>query len=153
MHSKIIQVSINPISKSEWITEYIFDESSFVGWIADYLDSVSEFERKQIINRFGESLEKSFYGGIEYKKENATIVVNEKFRAIYDEKMLKQLKKIVEKMENTSFSEQRFEVMSILNDQFGTYVYDNLGLSTLDSFLVDLLPGTYFIGGVVDYHF
>ena len=45
-HSKIVQISTDPIERKDWIVDTNYYDTGFVGSVADYVADVTDDERK-----------------------------------------------------------------------------------------------------------
>ena len=160
MHSRIFQISTEPISKENYLNEDTLVQGDFGPY--DYCAEIDDEERKEdITNLVNEVLTKGMFeltsentmrynGGIEQWKEEYVANIRAKAEAINVDNMLwwktrKELKKAIENPLRTdyhfylnggrcqSFAEESFAFMD---------------------FVSSLEPGTtLYIGGVIDYHF
>ena len=98
MHGKIIELSREHVNKGERITESDFFDVGFIGHYADYVDSVTEENRRNVILEFLSFLEnkrcilngdmKSFTFDF-YAKEKFFLEKFEKFKCLANEITLK----------------------------------------------------------------
>lgn len=154
MHSRIFQVSEEPISKSDWVDEsYFYD--GFVGRYADYTADVSDNEREGSI----QWLVDISNGGFEREGDAITVVDKKKLFEKDFENYRGHLEEIQSKLSLDSFSDNSmemdmFRLQSVYDDEGGMYVCDNDGYyETLGHYVRRLHDGeTFYIGAVIDYH-
>jgi len=134
MHSRIIQLSYQPITENEYITEELFYDW-FVGTIADYVSPT--VDREADIDWFTRYL--SYFGA--ERKGNA-IYFPDNFKENYFKKRLEKLK---DRVSNG--------LVQLINDKYGFYVYLDY-LMPLDDFVRKLKGNeTFYFGNIIDYHF
>lgn len=149
MHSRIFQLSSQPINEDDYITEDLFYDG-FVGSIADYVSS--DTDRESDIEWFISFLEK--YG---VKREGNAAYFPKGFKEIYFEKRLKELKEKVSNMTLHDFCDsfEAYSLCALIEDRYGFYIYtDSHGLMTLDDFVRNLEnEDKFYFGATIDYHF
>ena len=163
MHSCIFQVSKKPIKKNDWADEErYYDESSgssFVGHIADYVDSLSSPDRTEAIKYLGEEL------GESARIDSGRIIIVDKmsfFKPLF-EQFKDNLKKAEQLGENAFAAGGYSEASRVMwclnqayNDKDSYYVDDNdesFGIVTLTDFMRNVKDGeSYYLGTVMDYH-
>jgi len=154
MHSKIIQLSMQPLAKDEWVEESNFYEG-FVGHIADYVnEDLTDDQRNDVIEWFKMSIQNKCPDHVTLHKDSITF--EEGFFEQYRKKFVATLKDFVEEIDENDFDDfQRHKLLTMIDDQFGWYVYlEGWGYETLDSFLSrNFDKRTFFFGAVIDYHF
>ena len=155
MHSRIFQLSNEPISKEDYIGEDFFFEDSFIGLVADYVDG--DTNREEDIQWFIDSLS-SYSDYFEYDKDEQSIIFKDGFSKKYFSKRLEKLKELVNNMTINEFCNNSMEVYTIENlveNKFGFYVVDhNYVIRSLDDFIRNLTPNEkYYFGATIDYHF
>ena len=161
MHSRIFEISNHPIEKDERLTEYGVPEW-FCHSVADYVDTVSETNREDDLNW----LLSQFAGNCERVDDKLTFVARTqedyfrdnvtKFREALAILMALDLETFSGKKYSASLGESMYTVQSRYDDKFGFYVYDRdcEELMTLDNWVRHMdVTKTYYVGGVVDYHF
>ena len=155
MHSRIFQVSANPISKEDYISECKYDEN-LVNGIADYVVTVSEpledLKWLQSVNR-----------GLEVNFEEKTITITSKKE--YFERSYEEFQKKLEELQQATIDDfittknhfQMYDLQESYNSKRGFYIDDNdeyMGLNTLDAWVREAEENKkYYIGRVFDYHF
>ena len=156
MHSRIIQISKEPIGEYAYIDESDYYDSWFLGSIADYVADCDDREDEL------EHWLKNTHG-IKYDPDKETIVIENKKE--YFKYKYKSFKETIEKLENITIDQfisndidmEVYYIRTLYEDQFGLYVDDTgeyYGLITFDSLIRNSNDGdTYHIGGIVDYHF
>ncbi|AEE97643.1 hypothetical protein [Mahella australiensis] len=148
MHSLIVQLGETPISENEFISEYDFEEGSFVGSVADYVSD--EVDRQEYIRWFIDSLPSDYI-----KYDGQSIIFLPGFKVFYFKPRFEKLKKIVEELtlENFITGLSTYEISKLINHKYGFYVYEEYW-RTFDDFVRELIEGVpYYIGGILDYHF
>ena len=162
MHSKIIQVERNPITKANRICASDV-ESGFVGRIADYVDTLEEKYIPRIIqNVFG-------VGDIfDLNERDMTVVIKDKKK--YFEMKFKIFKNSLEKIyknvsletfsktpcEDGGLNYDMYSCNAAYNDKYDIYIFDKEygELTTMDEWMRWTNDNEkLYIGGVVDYHF
>lgn len=155
MHSRIFQISKNPIPEDEYITDDKYFDN-FVGAIADYVMQSTD-EDKIIFQNIP---------GILYNAEENTITIENKHVYFADsyknfKKQLQILSDITEEEfcqnHQTDLSYHMFLLNESYDDKYGIYIdddYEEYGLMTLDDFIRHCKNGnTFYLGAVIDYHF
>ena len=161
MHSRIFEISSQPIEAESRLTEYAVPEW-FCGSIADYVDTVREEEREDDMNwlagRFGGNCER-----VGDKLEFKEMTQEDYFR--FDYIKFQESLTVLQACDLESFSGKRYlpslyeamyQVKSAYEDRFGFYVYDRdcEELMTLDNWVRNMnVSVPSYIGGIVDYHF
>lgn len=159
MHSRIFQISSNPIKEDNMIEEYRYEET-FIGSVADYVVKQTSTE---VINDL-EWLQSVTEGrGIEVDIDKKTIKVTSK--ESYFEDKHTAFTELAEKLSNISLTEfiedknyfDFYDLKTSYDDKHSFYVDDNdeyAGTETLDSFVRRAEENKiYYIGSVFDYHF
>lgn len=164
MHSRIFQLSHEPLTKDEYIDENTFYDGYeyFLGPVADYISD--DTQRDEDIDWLNEVLFNSMNDVdlFEINKELGYIVFKKGFKESYFEASFNKLKELVAKLELSDFikhSNSRFNpyiLENLIEDKFGFYIYlDCYGgfLNTLDDFLRGAeLDTKYYFGATLDYH-
>ena len=155
MHSRIFQVSANPISKEDYISEFKYDENRVNG-IADYVVTVSEpledLKWLQSVNK-----------GLEVNFEEKTVTITSKKE--YFERSYEEFQEKLEELQQATIDDfittknhfQMYELQKSYDNKYGFYIDDNdeyMGLDTLDAWVREAEENKkYYIGRVFDYHF
>ena len=160
MHSRIFQISTQPIDRENYIDENTFIDGDYSFY--DYCANVSEDERKENIRSLLEyALPKGMFeltsddtirynGGIEQWKAEYVANVWKKAEALTVENMLEwsSTRDIKQAVENPLDTDCRFYL-----DGEGWQTFAEQSFAFME-FVCGLEPGTVlYIGGVVDYHF
>ena len=155
MHSRIYQISENPIEEENLIEEYRYDEWHHADYVVketSETDIESDLEWVQTANK-----------GLQVNKEKKTITIVSK-KEYFDEKHDK-FKELLAKLEDITLEEfistKKHFVIEDLKDayenKYGFYVDDNdeyIGLTNLDNWVRNAEEGKeYYIGNIFDYHF
>lgn len=152
MHSRVIQLSLEPISNENYIeADY---ENGFLSTIADYTSE--DTDRNEDIKWIDDYI-KDY--GAELNNDNKSFYFPRGFKNKYFEKRFECLKEMIDKMSLNTFSCSDSVVYNIDNlscNKYGFYISidnDNEYIP-LDSFVRNLNEDTtYYIGGTLDYHF
>lgn len=159
MHSRIFQISKNPIHRDDYITENYYDyDHWFLKEVADYVATQEGEERKISLEWLGKR------NGIDVNINSSTIVVTSKDEYFKDK--YKEFKSLLIKLQNLTLDDFKADNHDVesnilwLNwsyaDKFGFYVEDCgewAGLFSLDEWVRHAKENTtYYIGGVCDYH-
>lgn len=147
MHSRIIQLSHQPITEDEYITEELFYDW-FVGTIADYVSSTAD--REGDIDWFTSYL--SYFGA---ERKDDTVYFPDNFKENYFKERLEKLKDRVSKITLEDFydSAVTYGLVKLINDKYGFYVYLDY-LMPLDDFVRKLKGNeTFYFGNIIDYRF
>ena len=153
MHSRIFQVSENPITEENLISEYRYDDY-FVG--QNGVDYVVESDSRQ--------------DDIEWLKHNKGLEITENTIKVvskkeYFEKSFEEFQELLEKFKNYSMEDfidpknwlDFYHFKDAYDDQSGFQIDDNdeyFGITSLDNFVRNVEEGkTYYIGKTFDYHF
>ena len=170
MHSRIFQVSKEPINEDDYISESTFYDSSFIGEVADYVNE--DTDRADDIAWLKDYIEGS--GGIEINEDENTITIVDKRQ--FFERSFNTFKELLEKLadinivqfsrtaEQGDLENSRFAFSSLMydleceaeGDKFGFYIYDDedYGYPTrLDEWVRSTKNGDkYYFGATIDYH-
>lgn len=147
MHSRIIQLSHQPITEDEYITEELFYDW-FVGTIADHVSPT--VDREEDIDWFTRYL--SYFGA---ERKGDAIYFPDNFKENYFKKRLEKLKDRVSKITPEDFYDLAvtFGLVHLINDKYGFYVYLDY-LMPLDDFVRKLKGSeTFYFGNIIDYRF
>lgn len=160
MHSRVFEISANPIPESERNTYDILPDW-FYGSVADYADDIPDEQRDDEIQWFV-----SFFSGqLKHdgdKVEFTDSVLEHHFRRPYWD-FLKAASLLSAfsfdafcgKTGHEALGTTLYELNSAYNDKFGFYVFDrdSDALKTLDTWLRESdLTVPYYLGGIFDYH-
>ena len=167
MHSKIFQFSRTPVPENDFITPDSIPEY-FTYSIADYTDDCNEYrtENHQWLADYMQHRQCAKFNFSD--QQNPTITFAEdaaiNYFAQQYEDFCSTLKHLSENLSLELFATRTLEwdiygLKDYYDDKFGFYVvlsnedYEDEFL-TLDSFMrSEYANGTYYLGGVVDYHF
>lgn len=155
MHSRIFQVSTEPIDKADYITESDYYDHWFTHSIADYVNGncYRDEDLKWLEDCYDE---KGIKFGVD---DNGEYLIIESKKA-YFENSFNKFMETLDKIKNYTIDDfaQGFFEMWILKesyeDKFGFYMdTEDNGLITIDSF-VRTYPENVkvYIGGTIDYH-
>lgn len=156
MHSRIFQVSTEPIDRDEYITESDYWDHWFTNSIADYTSD--RCNRADDIEWLKDCYEEK---GIEFGKDGSGEFLIIRNKVKYFEKAYGRFQELLEqigKYDMFHFINGIDEMWSLKNEyeeKFGFYMdTDDNGLITLDNF-VRTYPENVklYIGGTIDYHF
>ena len=152
-HSRIFEVSWEPLPESDWVGADEFTENGFVGSVADYTVGINEEERHKSVER----LNKHVLGTLEIVPEGSnyklTLLPNGKEE--YFGHRLNSLKSLIYNMSIEEFCRDvvAFQMQEEINKRHSFYIYSDGYYQTLDNFIRDLNEGeVYYICGVIDYH-
>lgn len=153
MHSRIFQVSMEPIEKDYYICESDYWESWFLNSIADYVND--DCDRTEDIQWLKDCCDNAMTFGQD--KNGDYFIINSKTK--YFEKAFERFKLALDKIKDTTiddFAQGIFEVWQLKNaheDRFGFYADVDGELMTFDAFVRLCATGEkYYIGGTIDYH-
>ena len=151
MHSRIFQVSYEPIDVEDYLQEYELHDTSFIGHIADYVCASS---READIERLKDCA-LGYEVGLDENGEDF-IITDKK---AYFESAYKCFRKALGEIYACSLDDFTKEIPSMWNlndayeDEFGFYVYTDYPIP-FDEFVRNSPVGQkFYIGGTVDYHF
>lgn len=153
-HSRIFQVSSEPISKEEYIGSYSYDyDHWFIVDIADYVSD--ECDRSEDIEKLKHHIRGGQFGAdddgeyfIVISKEQYFEGKFEYFKNALDRLKECTLKDFVEGCPNI------YLLQSLYNDKFHYYIEYDGDMMTIDTFIrCCTLNKKYYIGGTVDYHY
>ena len=153
MHSRIFQVSAEPITEENYISEYRYDEY-LVG--QDGIDYVVESDSRT------EDIEWLKHNkGLEITENTIKVVSKKEFF----EKSFEEFQEYVEKFSNYTIEDfmnpqnwlDFYRLKDAYDDQNGFKIDDNdeyFGITSLDNWVRNVEEGTtYYIGKTFDYHF
>jgi hypothetical protein len=155
MHSRIFQVSTEPISQDEYIIESNYYDHWFTNSVADYVSD--DCNRTDDIEWLKDCYEEK---GIEFGKDGSGefLVIRSKIK--YFEKSFERFKELLKTISNYDIADfikgiyEFWELKNEYEEKFGFYMdTDDNGLITLDNF-VRIYPENVklYIGGTIDYH-
>lgn len=166
MHSRIFQISKNPIKKEDYFSAdryYAGEHEHFVDTIADYVDD--DTNRNSDIQWLKECLG-SIVDFNTDENGNTLFTINNKLD--YFQNKFTEFKKLLQQLENITLEDfagygnmkiklQMYRIQESYSDKYDFYMddnHENLGLVPLDEFLRSVNEGdTFYIGASVDYHF
>ncbi len=161
MYSRIFEVSDKPIPEDERYSFQMLPDW-FYGTIADYADEIADEMREHDISWFAGS----FGGKCAYDGDRISFAPETKdlyFRRAYSEFLEKasmlpafSFDAFCGKDGYRALDMTIYELNNAFNDKLGFYVYDRDcdDLKTLDNWLrIANLSKSYYIGGIIDYHF
>ena len=153
MHSRIFQVSLNPIEKADYITESNYDyEHWFVGSIADYVSD--DCDREEDIKWLKGCVE-----GISFGADNNGEYFIVESKETYFEKKFIAFKKVLDKISKCTLSDfvqdifEFYQLNILYEDKYGFYIDTDEELMTFDAFIRYCVEKEkYYLGGTCDYH-
>ena len=162
MHSRIFQISKNPIDEDDYIDADHYcgcDDEWFLASVADYVSDVDDrdAELDEWLSRFNGR-------GLEYdsEKETLSVIDRERFFAGKYAKFREMLQTLAGATladfsgEGNYIGMDVYRLSASYEDKFAIYVdntEDGTGLNTFDEFVRHAEKGIpYYLGGVVDYH-
>lgn len=152
MHSRIFQVSMNPINKGEYICEGDYYEHWFTREIADYVSD--DCSRDGSIDWLGGDA-RGYIIGKDDNGEYLIITSKEEYFANAYENFMNELNKIGKPtLKEFVNGIDLWYLKNANEDRFGFYIDADGELMTFDAFVRRcIINEKYYIGGVVDYHF
>lgn len=151
MHSRIFQLTKEPVAKNEWLTEEDFFESDFIGSVADYVKTQPEIERQEDV----EWLVQGTKGIFALEGEKVRVLPGAKHA--YFAERYNQFKEKADSLTLDDFccGNGTWELCETIQEKFSFYIYDEYGgWKPLDLFVREVEEGdVFYIGGIVDYHF
>lgn len=153
MHSRIFQVSTEPIDKADYITESDYYDHWFTYSIADYVDE--DTDRAADIEWLNDCARGYIIG---HDDNGEYLLINNKEE--YFKNAFKRFQELLDKVKGydiNGFINGINEMWGLKNEyeeKYGFYVQtDDNGLITLDEFIrVCEENQKYYIGGTIDYH-
>ena len=158
MHSRIIELSKEPVDKESRLTASDIDADSIIYHVADYVDDTKEESRQDNIHYF---LKRP---GIAVDRKNETVTLEDK--TAYFARSYHTMRAAAQKLLQFSLDDFSTEnktdlsmTMYILKSAYEAddevYVSTPIGMYTIDQFVREYWEtgGTYYIGGIVDYHY
>lgn len=156
MHSRIFQISREPISKDKYISEDDFYDSGFIGEIADYVSD--DTNRDDDIEWIKARLE----GVVDFNGDSFTIKDQRKYFEKSFSDFLEAIKDISLLTfkdfctDANDFSYKMYKLENAYRDEFGFYINDigEYGTEPFDDFMRRAKNGdVFYIGATLDYHF
>lgn len=151
MHSRIFQVSSEPIAKEDYIEEAVYYDHWFLNSIADY---VADSNRNEDIDWL-----KNCYDGLTFGKDDIGEYFVVKSKEQYFQPKFKRFKNAIDSIKSCTleeFTKEMFAVWELKNayeERFGFYVDWDDDVMTLDNFIRCCVTDVkYYIGGTIDYH-
>lgn len=154
MHSRIFQVSMEPIDKDDYIEESDYYDHWFTNSVADYVsDSKYRDEDLKWIEDCYDTR------GIKFGVDNngEYLIVEDKRK--YFENSFNKFMKALDKIKDCTIDDfatgvdGMWKLKDSYEEKFGFYVDADGELMTFDSFVRHCAVGRkYYIGGTVDYH-
>lgn len=154
MHSRIFQISMEPIKKHEYIMESDYWDHWFTREIADYVngDTDRDYDVQWLKNCYNEN---GMEFGTDENGEYLVIISREK----YFKNKFDKFKEAINKVKDCSLEDfakglsDMWYVKDVYEDKFGFYVDADGELINLDSFVRGCAVNEkYYIGGTMDYH-
>lgn len=155
MHSRIFQVSTEPIDKADYITESDYWDHWFMYSIADYVNEncFRDEDLKWLEDCYDE---KGIKFGVDNNGEYLIIESKEE----YFKNAFKRFQELLDKVKGYNINgfingiNEMWELKNAYEEKYGFYVQtDDNGLITLDEFIrVYEENQKYYIGGTIDYH-
>jgi hypothetical protein len=158
MHSRIYQISENPIEPADYINAELYSDHWFVSQIADYVNGdVDRSSDIEWLRKYLESTEAVTFS------DDSSFVLNEGGKERYFERSCVQFKKARDKTLGLTLSEfaaggelsmTMWNLRDAYCDKYSFYAEYEDELIPMDAFIRRTVPGTrYYIGGTVDYHY
>lgn len=157
MHSRIYQISKNPIDKDDYIEESNYWDHWFTNSVADYVngDTDRDSDIKWLKNCYDNN-------GLSFGADNGGeyFIVEDKRK--YFAKRFDTFKKILRELSDATLDDfvsgayggKVYTLKAAYNDEFGFYIDgEDIGMETFDSFIRYSENGDkFYIGGTIDYH-
>ena len=156
MHSRIFQITTEPVKPEDYLTESDFCEHWFTNSIADYVDS--EVDRNADIKNLRERLtdvahfvDDDSFELLPQGKEHYFAGAYKAFVAARDKTLVMGISEFA----STGFNEPVYSMKSAFCEKFELYVSsDEFDTIPFDDFIRCAEVGRrYYIGGTLDYHF
>ena len=152
MHSRIFQVSLEPIDEWDYITESYYWDHWFTREIADYVDDATN--RDDDIKWLMECCD-----GFTFNKDDKGEYFIVEDKEVYFKKNFERFMQTIDKIKDYTledFSKGFFEMWELKDayeDKFGFYVDADGEVMNFDSFVRGCAKDAkYYIGGTLDYH-
>ena len=153
MHSRIFQVSLNPIEKADYITESNYDyEHWFVNEIADYVSD--DCDKDEDIKWLKDCVDGLNFGS----DDNGDYFIVESKEAYFEKKFIafKEALDKINKCTLSDFSKGIFEIYHLnisYEDRYGFYIDADGEVMTFDAFIRCCVENEkYYLGATCDYH-
>lgn len=152
MHSRIFQVSMEPINKGEYICDSDYYEHWFTREIADY---VSDDCNRDSCIKWLDEVAKGYLIGKDDNGEYLIVTNKEEYFALAYENFIKALNKIGRPtLKEFGNGIDLWYLKNADEDKFGFYVDADGELMTFDAFVRRcVINEKYYIGNILDYHF
>ena len=155
MHSRIFQVSMEPINKADYIVESDYWDHWFTNTWADYVSE--DCDRKDSIEWLKNCYETK---GIKFGTDDNGEYFIVKNKQAYFENSFKAFTDILEEIAKYTIEDftygfiEMYSLKQAYENKYGFYVDADGELMTLDSFIRGCATGEiYYIGNTIDYHF
>ena len=152
MHSRIFQVSMEPIDKDDYIEESYYYDHWFTNSVADYVSD--DCDRKKDIQWL-----KDCVNGIAFGYDDHGVCFVVKSKEEYFSRAFDAFKNVLERIKDCTIEEfatgidGMWKLKDLYEEKFGFYVDADGELMAFDSFVRHCTVGRkYYIGGTVDYH-
>ena len=154
MHSRIFQVSMNPIEKYDYIRESDYYDHWFTNEIADYVNG--DTDRESDIEWLQE-----YSNAFDFGADDDGIYFIVKDKAEYFKPSFKRFQEAINTINNYTFEDfvdgfygAMYQLKDAYEDKFGFYINADGETMSLDSFVRRCVTGEkYYIGATIDYHF
>lgn len=158
MHSRIFQISKNPIDKSDYIEESNYWNHWFTNSVADYVNG--DTNRESDINWL-----KTCYAnrGLSFGVDNGEVYFIVEDKSKYFAKSFEVFQNALKKLSEVTLDDfvngmcggQVYSIKAAYDDDLGFYVDgDDAGMQTFDDFIRYNDNGAkFYIGATIDYHF
>lgn len=152
MHSRIFQVSMNPINKEEYICEENYYEHWFTREFADYVSDACN--REEDIKWLADA-SRGYIVNKDDGGEFLVVINKEEYFAPAYERFMKALNEIGSPtLEEFTNGIDLYYLKDAHEDKFSFYIDADGELMTFDAFIRRCVVNEkYYIGGTVDYHF
>ena len=157
MHSRIFQISEQPIQQEDYINETYFYDHWFLNRIADYVND--DTDRQDDIEWLKTCCSDD---GISFgeDKDGAFLIIEDKHKffeksfARFQECLSNLLNKTLDDFISYSMSMDMYRLNNSYNDDCGFYTYHDGELVTFDEFVRYYKTNTkYYFGATIDYHY
>ena len=160
MHSRIFQITTNPVQDEDYISEYGFFEHWFVGAIADYVNAHND--QAEDIKYLRSWLEANKVAAFDESGDSFTVLPGGReayFTRAYDTFVAARAKTFSMSLSDFAsageFGGAMWQMSNSFNDKFAYYVSsDEFDTISFDEFIRSSeTEKRYYIGGTLDYHF
>ena len=153
MHSRIFQVSMEPIEKADYIDESNYYDHWFINSIADYVsDDTNRTEDLDWLTSYVKGIV------VSDDEDGEFLIVTD--REKYFKNAFEDFKKVIDEIKNCTIKEfskglhNMWRIIHTYEDKYGFYVDADGELITLDNFVrTCALNEKYYIGATLDYHY